>query len=93
MIIPPEKKIRLTKEGDILVMPRDRKDEYTLPLAPDAIGWHEKDDGYIGLEQGTDTTHELVCWGCRRLRIPIPNTITTYRELRAFFEKTLEAPP
>ena len=93
MVIPPDKKIRLTKEGDILVMPKDKKDEDTLPLAPDAIGWHEKDDGYIGLEQRLDTTHELVCWVCRRLHIPIPDAITTYRELRAFLERTLKAPP
>lgn len=89
MIIPPEKKIRLTKEGDILVIPRNKKDEDTLPLAPDAVGRHERDDGYMGLGQGLDGKHELVCWVCRRLHISIPSTITTYRELRVFLEKTI----
>ncbi len=93
MAIPPEKKIRLTKKGDILVMPRNKKNEDTLPLAPDAIGWHEQDDGYIGLEQGPGATHKLVCWVCRRLHILIPNTVITYAQLRAFLERTLEAPP
>ena len=92
MVIPPEKRIQLTQGGDILVMPRGRKETDTLPLAPDDIGWHEQDDGYIGLEQGPDATHEMVCWVCHKLHVTVPNTVTTYAQLRAFLQKELQAP-
>jgi len=91
LVIPPEKKIQLTPEGDILVMPRNKRDEDQLVLAPDAIGWHESDDGYIGLEPRSDKENELVCWVCRRLHAPVPSSVTTYAELRILFKGYLEA--
>lgn len=89
-IVPPERKIQLTKEGDTLVIPPRKRDEDELVLAPFGIGVHEKDDGYIGLEPTkTGTEYKLVCWVCR-LCIPVPTSVTTYAQLRAFFQEALE---
>jgi hypothetical protein len=93
MVIPQEKKIQLTKQGDTLIIPRDQKDENTLPGAPHEVGTHEVCDGYIGLIPTSHTHSVLLCWVCY-LRIAVPNTvITTYAQLRAFLQKELQAPP
>lgn len=92
MNIPPEKKIQLTPQDDILIIPRSKGDEDELARAPDAAGTHEVCDGYIGLIPTSHTHSVLLCLVCH-LRIAVPNTVTTYAQLRAFLQKELQAPP
>lgn len=95
----PRAPIRLTEDNDTLI--ESPPSEYggsrgyfvdhvreEHVLREGVVGIHECCKGFIDRQQATRSHDILLCRRCR-LRLPFPNAVKTYGELRAFMTKKL----
>lgn len=79
--------ILLTREGDLMrEYPYDNLFKHTndSDKLSSCIGVHKICNGFMDRKSTTETHDVILCRSCH-LRIPFPNTIQTYGELRLFF--------